>query len=146
MYKQTIFLGCDHRGFKLKEVLKQELIRKKIDLVDFTPEFIENVDYPDPAKKVSVQISKNKGKGILICGTGMGMSIAANRFPKVRATLVGSVRDAKLSRMHNDSNILVLGGNTIKPQLGKKILMAWLNTSFLGGKHRRRLDKIRHIQ
>lgn len=141
MSNKTIFLGCDHRGYKLKEALKKELIKKRIDLVDFTPIFDPNDDFSDFAKRVAIQVSKGKGRGILICGTGIGMSIAANRFKKIRAALVHTIEEVKLSRMHSNSNIIVLGGNHTKPDLAKKMLSVWLKTSFLGRKYKRRMDK-----
>lgn len=107
----------------------------------------ESVDYPDFGEKVAYNISIGKTKrGILICGTGIGMSIVANKFPNVRAALVHDQFTAKMSREHNDANILILGERVLEPDIAKELVDIWLKTGFTGGRHQRRLDKIKEIE
>jgi ribose 5-phosphate isomerase B len=138
-----IAIGSDHGGFLLKEEIKKGLALSSIEYVDFGA-FDENPhDYPDIAKKAVNAILSNKvDRGILICGTGIGMTIQANRFIGIRAALCYSEYTAQMSRKHNNSNILVLGGRTMDKDIAIKILNIWLTTNFEGGKHKRRIDKI----
>jgi ribose 5-phosphate isomerase B len=144
---RRIIIGSDHAGFKLKESLKNYLIKKGIKIEDVGTYSNESCDYPDFALKVAKAISENKYKmGILICKTGIGNSIVANRFGGVRAALCYNLKATRLSRQHNDSNILVLGAEFVKVPLAKRMVWLWLNTSFLKGRHKRRLDKIKEIE
>ncbi len=143
----TIAIGCDHAGVELKRELLSLLDDLRIKYVDYGTETPESVDYPDFGEKVSAAVSSGKMKrGILICGTGIGMSIVANKFPGVRASLCNELFTAKMSRLHNDANILVLGGRIIGKDLAKEIVRTWVSTPFEGERHCRRLDKISHIE
>ena len=139
--KET-YIGADHAGFKLKEKIKKFLKNYKIkDLGAY--KYNKNDDYPDFAKKVSNQVKKNKNQGILICGTGQGMSIAANKIKGIRAALCWNTKTAKQSKKHLNTNILVIPG-TLKENLTKKIVTTWLNTKFTKEKrHIRRINKIK---
>ena len=138
-----VALGADHRGFALKEELKRWLTARGHTVVDFGPESGDRVDYPDYAFKVAVAIARHRAdRGILICSTGIGMSIAANKVRGVRAALVNSVRLARLSREHNDSNVLCLGADFLSGPGARRIVGVWLKTEFAGGRHARRLGKI----
>ena len=140
---KTIAIGADHAGFKLKEELKRFLDKQGIKHIDLGAYgYDKGDDYPDFAQKVGKYVAKNNTKGILICGTGFGMSIAANKIKGVRAVAPDSVKDAKLTRQHNDANILCLYGWGAERPLIKRIVKAWLNEKFEGGRHRRRVKKI----
>lgn len=142
-----ILISSDHGGFALKEKLIPFLNKKGFKVKDLGPFNEERCDYPEFAYVLADKISRGKFKrGILICKSGIGNSIVANRLPGVRAALSSNVKIAKLSRMHNDSNVLVLGSIFVGPDLAKKITMAWLNTDFVGGRHKRRLAQIREIE
>jgi len=143
----TFAIGCDHAGFDLKQEILSHLEGLNIQVVDYGTDGNTSVDYPDYGEKVSQAVSSgNVERGILICGTGIGMSIVANKFPGVRASLCHDVFSARMSRLHNDANILVLGGRVIGKDLAKEIVTTWLNTPFEGDRHRRRLDKIIYIE
>jgi ribose 5-phosphate isomerase B len=142
-----VLIASDHGGFSLKEKLILFFNKKGIKVKDLGPFDEERCDYPEFAYDLAEKISKGKFKrGILICKSGIGNSIVANRLPGVRAALSSNVKIAKLSRMHNDSNVLVLGSLFVSPDLAKKIAMAWLSTEFEGGRHKRRLMQIREIE
>ncbi len=142
-----ILIACDHAGFSLKEKLKVYLEKKGISVKDLGTYSKERCDYPVQAYDLAKNISTGKFKrGILICKSGIGNSIVANRLPKVRAALCHNTRIAKLSREHNDSNVLVLGSAFVKADLAKRIVLAWLNTKFLGGRHLRRVKLIERIK
>jgi RpiB/LacA/LacB family sugar-phosphate isomerase len=141
-----VIIGSDHGGFELKEDLKAQLADLKIEVVDVGTSSAASVDYPDFGSAVAAQVSSGTfDRGILICGTGIGMSMVANRFPGVRAALVHDLYTARLSREHNDANLLVLGGRTTGKGLAREILKVWLETSFEGGRHARRVDKIMEL-
>jgi ribose 5-phosphate isomerase B len=143
----TFAIGCDHAGFELKQEILLLLEGLHIQVVDFGTDGNKSVDYPDYGEKVAQAVSSGKvERGILICGTGIGMSIVANKFPGVRASLCQDVFSARMSRLHNDANILVLGGRVIGKDIAKEIVKTWIDTSFEGDRHRRRLDKIIHIE
>jgi len=138
-----IIIGADHAGFALKEALKPFLEGRGFFVTDVGTDSEAAVDYPDFGKKVSEAVSTGLfTRGIMICGSGIGMSIVANRFPGVRGALCLDPETARLSRLHNDSNILVLAGRKTDPETAAKILQTWLETPFEGGRHQRRLDKI----
>ena len=142
-----IGLACDHGGFELKEELKAFLKSSGLQAVDFGTFDETSVDYPDFGILLAQKVSKGELKrGILICGTGIGMSIVANKFPGVRAALVNDLYSARCSREHNDSNVLVIGGRVVGKELAKEIARVWLNTSFAGGRHQKRLGKIEALE
>ncbi|MCX7661175.1 MAG: ribose 5-phosphate isomerase B [Candidatus Omnitrophica bacterium] len=145
--KERILIASDHAGFSLKEELKKYLQNLSFDVKDLGTYSEERCDYPDFAYNLASLIFQRKYKrGILICKTGIGNSIVANRFPGVRAGLCYNIKSARLSREHNDTNVLVLGAEFVSKDYAKKILKTWLNTKFLKGRHRRRLNKIKKIE
>jgi ribose 5-phosphate isomerase B len=142
-----IGIASDHGGFKLKEEMRAYLAELGVEPVDLGVSKEESVDYPDFGAKVAERVSRGElDRGVLLCGTGIGMSIVANKFPGVRATLANDLFSARLSREHNDSNILVLGGRVVGIDLARAIVKAWLETPFAGGRHQRRLDKIAALE
>lgn len=142
-----IAMGSDHGGVELKDFLADVLRSRNIDVQDLGTHGSESVDYPDFGRLVSQQVSQGEAdRGILICTTGIGMSILANKYPNVRAALVQDRETARTSREHNDANVLVLAGATTEPALAREILEIWINTPFAGGRHQRRLDKITEIE
>ncbi len=145
--KVSIMIGSDHGGFEYKKEIIGLLKEKQIDIEDVGNFTKESSDYPDLAVKVAQAVSDGKAdKGILVCGSGIGMSIVANKFPGVRAALVHNVETAKLSRLHNNANILILGERVSDPRILPEILNVWLETDFEGGRHQRRLDKIEALE
>lgn len=142
-----IAIGCDHAGVALKNEITPILEELHIEWLDFGTKDEESVDYPDFGEKVSMAVSKEDvDRGILICGTGIGMSIVANKFPNIRAALCSEDYSAKMSRLHNDSNLLVLPGRMIDADTAKNIVKMWFQTDFEGGRHKKRLDKIKAIE
>jgi ribose 5-phosphate isomerase B len=142
-----IAIGADHAGFELKQQLTQHLRRQGIDVLDEGTNSPDSVDYPDYALKVSEDVTGQRADlGILVCGTGIGMSIAANKVPGIRAARAVSESDAQLSREHNDANVLTLGARVTAPDLAERIVDVWLKTPFLAGRHARRVDKISDIE
>jgi ribose 5-phosphate isomerase B len=138
-----VLLGSDHAGFALKEKLKETLDRLGVPWEDAGTTSQDSVDYPDYAHKVAEAVASGRfSRGILVCGTGIGVSITANRHAGVRAALACDEESARLSREHNDANVLALGGRTTDPALAARILETWLNTPFTGGRHGRRVAKI----
>ncbi|MDH5661942.1 MAG: ribose 5-phosphate isomerase B [Elusimicrobiota bacterium] len=145
--RQIIVMGADHAGFEIKEYIKALLLEMNYRVEDVGTFGKKSVDYPDYAERVSLAVRKKKNKrGILACGTGIGTSIAANKIPGIRAALVVDENGARLSREHNDANVLVLGGRPFNRSKVKKILKAWLTSRFKGGRHKRRLQKISGIE
>lgn len=141
-----IIIGSDHAGFELKEHLSSFLRENNIEVIDLGVTDDNPVDYPDIGRAVAEKISAQEyERGILICGTGIGMSIVANRFPGVRAALCHDLYTARLSREHNDANLLVLGGRVLGKGLAKEILQVWLTSKFQGGPHQRRIAKIESL-
>ena len=141
-----IIIGSDHGGFELKEDLKAFLSELHVDVTDVGTHSEASVDYPDYGREVARRVSTGEfERGILICGTGIGMSMVANRFRGVRAALVHDLYTARLSRAHNDANLLVLGGRTMGKGLAREILRVWLETPFEGGRHARRVEKIQAL-
>ena len=140
-------IGCDHGGYNLKERLKKYLQDKKIEVVDCGTNSTERVDYPDYAEKVGKMVAGGKvDRGILVCGTGIGMSIAANKVTGIRAAVCGDCYSAQKAREHNDANILCLGERVIGFGLAEQILDTYLNNEFLGSYHRARVEKIMNIE
>lgn len=141
-------IGADHGGYILKKEIVDFLSKiGNIEVADFGVSGPEPVDYPDYGRKVSEAVSNGTAdRGILICGTGIGMSIVANRYPKVRAALCHDNFTARMSRLHNDANVLVMGERVIGRGVALDIVKAWIETEFEGSRHQRRLDKIREIE
>jgi len=141
---ERILVGADHVGFKLKNRLVDELKKLGYEPIDVGPKQLDPADdYPDYAKPVAKAVSSGAvQRGVLTCGTGLGMSYAANRFPKVRAALAWNEQIAELSRQHGDSNLLVLPAQFVSEEQGVNILHKWLETNFEGGRHERRVKKI----
>ncbi len=141
---EQVYVGADHAGFELKQRLVEELKRLGYDPVDVGPKTLDpGDDFPDYAKPVAQAVSDGKAPlGVLTCGTGLGMSYVANRYPHVRAAVVWNKDVAELSRRHNDANILVLPARCISDDDSLAILRAWLKTPFEGGRHQRRVEKI----
>ncbi|MGB9857573.1 MAG: ribose 5-phosphate isomerase B [Dictyoglomaceae bacterium] len=138
-----IAIGSDHAGYELKEELKKWLEEWNISYHDFGTYSPERADYPDYAILVAKAVAKGGfDKGILICGTGIGMSIVANKVKGIRAALCRDPYEARMSREHNDANILALGGRVLGKDLAKEIVRVWLTTEFAGGRHKLRLQKI----
>ncbi|MCI0468787.1 MAG: ribose 5-phosphate isomerase B [Nitrospirae bacterium] len=142
-----IAIGSDHAGLEMKIEIMSVLKDMGHQCNDYGADTTNSVDYPDFGEKVARDVSTGKAeKGILICGTGIGMSIVANKFRGVRASLCNDLFSAKMSRLHNDANVLVMGGRIIGKDLAKEIVKTWLTTSFEGGRHVNRLKKITLIE
>ncbi len=138
-----ICISSDHAGYETKEFIKDLLIKSKISTVDLGPFLNKSVDYPDYAKKVSNRVSKRKSDiGILVCGSGTGMAISANKTKGIRAAVGYNIKSTQLSRQHNNANVLCLGSRLTKRKDIKKIIKIFLNTKFEGGRHKRRVKKI----
>ncbi len=143
MSPETIAIAADHAGYELKSALKRRLVEDGFDVVDLGTDTAESVDYPDFARALADAIGDGRtARGVLLCGSGIGMSIAANRFPGVRAALVHDAETARLARRHNDANVLVMAARQIEPSVAEDCLDAFLTTSFEGGRHRRRVQKL----
>jgi len=143
---KKIALASDHGGFDLKESVIAHLLNTGWEVDDLGPHSGDSVDYPDYGIKLAEAVAEKRvQRGIVICGTGIGMSIVVNRYPGIRGTLCSDLFTAKLCREHNDSNILIMGGRVIGKGLAAEIVNTWLNTPFEGGRHQRRLDKINQI-
>jgi ribose 5-phosphate isomerase B len=140
---KKIFLSSDHAGYKLKESIKLLLDKKKIKYSDLGPYTNDRVDYPDYAHKVAKKVKINKNHlGILVCGSGMGMNIAANRHKNIRAAQCFNLKSTKLSRLHNDANIITLGSRLLSKNNALKFVTVFLSTKFEGGRHKKRIKKI----
>ena len=140
---RKISISSDHAGFELKESIKKFLIKKKFLVLDLGPRDDRSVDYPDYAKKLAKNIiSKKSDTGILVCGSGIGMAMSANRFKKIRAAVCYNAKSTKLSRSHNNANIIAIGSRLINKNLALKLVMIFLKTKFDGGRHKRRTNKI----
>ncbi|SDL04441.1 ribose 5-phosphate isomerase B [Lacicoccus qingdaonensis] len=138
-----VIIGSDHGGFNLKNTIVSELKEKDVDITDFGPGSDDSVDYPDFAKPLAEKVAAGEyDKGILICGTGIGMSISANKVKGIRCALVHDTFSARATREHNDSNILAMGERVIGKGLASDIVDIWLNTEFEGGRHEKRVRKI----
>lgn len=142
-----IAISSDHGGNNLRHEIMNLLAELGLDYTDFGPDSNESVDYPDYALPVSKGVANGEfDKGILICGTGIGMSIAANKVDGIRCALVHDVFSAKATRGHNDSNILAMGERVIGPGLAREVVTAWLDTPFEGGRHERRIAKLTELE
>ena len=140
---KTACIASDHAGFNLKEDIKNHLINKNVSIFDIGPYNEHSVDYPDYAKKLGNRIKLKKSEvGILVCGSGTGMAISANKIKTIRAAVCYNLRSTRLSRQHNNANIIALGSRLIKKKLSLKLVEAFLETKFEGGRHLKRVRKI----
>jgi len=140
---KKICISSDHAGFKLKESIKDFLINKNISIIDLGPINEDSVDYPDYAKKVSNRVkSKKSDIGILVCGSGTGMAISANKIKGIRAAVCHNLKSTRLSRQHNDANIIAIGSRLTKKNTALQLVSIFLETKFEGGRHLRRVKKI----
>lgn len=142
-----IAIAADHGGYPLKEQIKDVLKEMNLEFHDYGTESTQSVDYPDYGSKVAEAVAKGEfDRGILICGTGLGMSIVANKVPGIRCAVVHDCFSAKATREHNDTNVLAMGARVIGAGLAEEIVRIWLTTEFAGGRHLVRLDKIKEIE
>ena len=140
---KKIFISSDHAGFKLKELIKKHLKKKNLNFQDLGPNYENSVDYPDYAHKVAKKVKVNRNNiGILVCGSGTGMNIVANKHKNIRAAQCFNLKSTKLSRLHNDANIITLGSRLITKKNALKFISVFLNTKFDGGRHLKRVKKI----
>jgi len=143
MSPETIGIAADHAGFELKELLKARLSDWGYGVLDLGTDSTQSVDYPDFGKALADAIGSGRvRRGVAVCGTGIGISIAANRNPKIRAAVCHDVTSARLTRLHNDANVLALGARLVGPETASDCLKAFLDTEFEGGRHARRVDKL----
>lgn len=144
--KMRIALGSDHAGFALKEKVREYLRSKGLEVEDYGTGDTQRVDYPDFAEKVAAQVSaKQADYGVLVCGTGIGMMLAANKVPGIRATVANDTVSARMAREHNNANVLTMGGRMIDESTMHQVVDTWLSTSFAGGRHELRVQKINKI-
>lgn len=144
--KPKLALGADHAGFALKEKVREYLLREGYEVEDCGPRSSEYVDYPDFADKVATCVARQDAEfGVLVCGTGIGMAMTANRIPGIRAATCNDTLSARFARAHNDANVLAMGGRLVDEATAQKILETWLSTPFDGGRHQRRLQKMTAI-
>ena len=142
-----VALGCDHAGFVLKDVVTECLTQAGHELLDEGTFSAESCDWPDFAARVARRVTSGEAeRGIAICGTGIGMSMAANKLPGVRAAVCNDLFTARYSRLHNDANVLTMGARVIGPGLAEDIVSVWMQTPFEGGRHSRRLDKLSEVE
>ena len=140
---KTVCIASDHAGFNLKEVIKNHLIDKNVSVFDLGPFIDKSVDYPDFAKKLGNRVKLKKSDvGILVCGSGTGMAISANKIKKIRAAVCYNLKSTRLSRQHNNANIIALGSRLTNKKLSLKLVEVFLKTKFEGGRHLRRVNKI----
>ena len=141
-----VSLGCDHGGYELKEYIKKHLENKGIEILDVGTDSLDSVDYPDYGEKAALLVAnKEADKGIVVCTTGIGISIAANKVDGIRCALCTDSFMAKMTRLHNDANMLALGAGIVGKNLAIDIVDTWLETEFEGGRHSKRVDKIMNI-
>jgi ribose 5-phosphate isomerase B len=141
--KPRIAIGADHAGYHAKEVIKRYLLEQGYPVEDLGTWSDESVDYPDYAKKVAERVARGEDQlGVLVCGTGMGMAIAANKVEGIRAAVAHDAMTARMAREHNDANVLTLGGRVVSDAQAVEIAKEFLNTKFAGGRHQRRIDEI----
>ena len=144
MSQLTVAIACDHAGFPIKSILKTELEQSDHQVIDLGTHSQDSVDYPDFGFALASALGKNEADfGVLVCGSGIGISIAANRHPQVRAALVHDALGAKMCRLHNDANVICFGGRVIGEEVAKDCLDIFLRTDFEGGRHARRVNKLR---
>ncbi len=138
---KKIALGCDHAAYEMKETVKRLLLSQNFDVIDVGTHSAESVDYPDYAKKVSHEVITGNIQGILLCGSGIGVSMAANRYKGIRAALCRSPKDAEMSRRHNNANVLCIGARFNTEEEIISIIKTWFESSFEGGRHAERLNQ-----
>ena len=144
---RKIVVGADHAGFELKTHLVEHLKENGYDVVDVGTNSEESVDYPDYAVKVAeAVVSGRAGRGLLVCGSGLGVAIAANKIAGIRAVTANTVELAQLSKEHNDANVLAVGSRIVEPGVAEEILDSWLDMEYEGGRHQRRVDKITQLE
>jgi ribose 5-phosphate isomerase B len=142
-----VAIGCDHGGWVLKETVINTLKELGAEVVDFGTNSCESVDYPEFARAVATAVSSGEcGLGVLLCGTGIGMSIAANKFKGVRAAVVSDLFSAKATKEHNAANVIALGGRIISPEFAAMIIREWYTAEFQGGRHQKRLEMLKKIE
>ena len=147
MSRNTIAIASDHAGLELKSVLKNDLTEQGFSVLDLGTDSPESVDYPDFGYALAAAVKDGRAeRGVLICGSGIGVSIAANRTPAIRAALTHDVEDARLARRHNDANVICFGGRTMAADTARNCLRVFLETEFEGGRHARRVEKLSHPQ
>ena len=140
---KTVCIASDHAGYKLKEVIKNYLVDRNVSVFDIGPYNNQSVDYPDYAKKLGKRIKLKKSDvGILVCGSGTGMAISVNKIKTIRAAVCYNLKSTRLSRQHNNANIIALGSRLTNKKLSLKLVEAFLKTKFEGGRHLRRVNKI----
>ena len=142
----TIYIGADHGAFEMKEILMEELKALNVEFEDCGCFNTNSVDYPNVAEATCKKVLENKSQGILLCGTGIGISIAANKVKGIRAALCHNEYTAEMAREHNNANVLCLGARVIGSELAKSIMKAYLRNNFEGGRHQRRLDLITNLE
>lgn len=146
-FEAMVVIGSDHGGLQLKAALCEALRQRGLEVADLGTDNGDSVDYPDFAEKVAGAVSRGEAeRGILVCGTGIGMSIVANKFPGVRAALVTDEFMARMAKEHNNANILVLGGRILEAMTACRLVGVWLDAVYEGGRHQRRLDKIAQLE
>lgn len=142
-----IVIASDHAGFPLKEKIKEYLSQEKVNVEDYGVQNLQSVDYPDYASKVAEAVSSQKADaGILVCGTGLGMSITANKFKGVRAVTVSDLYSARMAKEHNNANVLALGGRVLDVPKALRLVKTWLRTPYKSDRHQKRLDKIAALE
>ncbi|MFQ6861395.1 MAG: ribose 5-phosphate isomerase B [Beduini sp.] len=142
-----IAIACDHGGYRLKEVLKASMIAQGYEVIDFGTNSEDSVDYPDYAYKAAKAVAdKECERGVVVCGTGIGVSIVANKVDGIRCALVHDLFSAKATRQHNDTNMIAMGGRVIGEGLALEILNTWLHTDYEGGRHDQRIEKMMAIE
>lgn len=142
-----VALGCDHAGYALKEVVTSLLNQEGHELLDEGTWSDESCDYPDFAERVALRVASGEAeRGIIICATGVGMAMTANKIPGIRAAVCNDLYTARYSRLHNDANVLALGARVIGPGVAKEIASIWMQAPFEGGRHSRRLDKLGEVE
>ena len=143
MSRRTVAIAADHAGYELKAQLVEELRKMGLEVLDLGTDGPESVDYPDYAERLTAAMREGQAdRGVLVCGTGIGMGIAANRHREIRAAVCHDTVSARLARQHNDANVLALGARLIGPEVAMDCLRTFLNTDFEGGRHARRVDKL----
>ncbi len=141
-----VILGSDHAGFQMKEAIKKYLDKLGMKYEDLATAYVDGDDFPEIAQKVALRVVRDKAQGILICGTGVGMSIVANKVKGARAAAVEDEKSARLSRNDNDANILCLGARIIDEKTAEKVVKSFLSSEFLAGRHQRRVDQIKAME
>ncbi len=142
-----IAIGSDHAGYELKEKIKQFLKEENLEFFDAGTNNSDSVDYPDYAERVAEAVAAGEfDRGIIVCGSGIGVAMTANKIPGIRAAVCNDLESARLSREHNDANVLAVGGRVIDEKKAKEIVDLWLKTKFIGGRHLKRLEKIAKLE